>query len=151
MAERFDTDVFVAGGGPAGLAAAIAASQAGLAVTLADVARPPIDKACGEGIMPEGIVALGRLGITPAPGQFFALAGMRFIDSNGAIDARFPRGAGCGVRRTVLHQWLVDRAAEAGVDDFMAEATPEDKLALPSIPTASKALCWMAVGSVADG
>jgi flavin-dependent dehydrogenase len=116
MAERFDTDVFVAGGGPAGLAAAIAARQAGLAVTLADAARPPIDKACGEGIMPEGIAALGRLGITPAPGQFFALAGMRFIDSNGAIDARFPHSAGCGVRRTVLHQLLVDRAAEAGVD-----------------------------------
>ncbi len=83
MAERFDADVFVAGGGPAGLAAAIAARQAGLTVTLADSARPPIDKACGEGIMPEGVAALRRLGITLpppeptsfAPGQFSALAG----------------------------------------------------------------------------
>jgi flavin-dependent dehydrogenase len=139
MAERFDTDVFVAGGGPAGLAAAIAIRQAGLTVTLADAARPPIDKACGEGIMPEGMAALRRLGITPAPGQFFTLAGMRFIDGNGAIDARFPRErqsrtqpgttrvqassgiehdwvSGGGVRRTVLHRWLVERAAEAGVE-----------------------------------
>jgi len=121
MAERFDTDVFVAGGGPAGLAAAIAARQAGLTVILADSARPPIDKACGEGIMPEGVAALRRIGITLpppelAPGQFSALAGMRFIDSNGVIDARFPHSAGCGVRRTVLHQLLVERAAEAGVD-----------------------------------
>lgn len=116
MAARFDTDVFVAGGGPAGLAAAIAIRQAGLTVTLADAARPPIDKACGEGIMPEGMAALRRLGIKPAPGQFFALAGMRFIEGNGAIDARFPQESGCGVRRTVLHQWLVERAAEVGVE-----------------------------------
>src|SRR5204862_8051575 len=51
------TDVFVIGGGPAGLAAAIAARRRGFDVTLADGAVPPIDKACGEGIMPDGIVA----------------------------------------------------------------------------------------------
>jgi menaquinone-9 beta-reductase len=59
-----ETEVFVAGGGPSGLAAAIAARQAGFAVTLADVAHPPIDKACGEGIMPDGLAALAQLGIT---------------------------------------------------------------------------------------
>jgi flavin-dependent dehydrogenase len=129
MAEKFDTDVFVAGGGPAGLAAAIAARQAGLTVALADSARPPIDKACGEGVMPAGVAALRQLGITlpsqPAngsgapgfvPGQFAALRGMRFIECNGAIDAHFPHSTGCGVRRTVLHQLLVDRAAEVGVE-----------------------------------
>ncbi len=76
MAARFDTDVFVAGGGPAGLAAAIATRQAGLTVTLADAARPPIDKACGEGIMPEGMAALRRLGIKPAhPASFLPWPG----------------------------------------------------------------------------
>jgi len=39
---------FVIGGGPAGLAAAIAARQQGLRVLVAEGARPPIDKACGE-------------------------------------------------------------------------------------------------------
>ena len=51
------TDVFVIGGGPAGLAAAIAARRRGLDVTVADCSVPPIDKACGEGIMPDGLAA----------------------------------------------------------------------------------------------
>jgi len=41
------TDVFVVGGGPAGLALAIAARQRGLSVVVADGANPPIDKTCG--------------------------------------------------------------------------------------------------------
>ena len=53
----FDADVFILGGGPAGLAAAIAARRRGLRVILADAERPPIDKACGEGLMPD---SLGR-------------------------------------------------------------------------------------------
>src|ERR1022692_2180287 len=57
------TDLFVIGGGPAGLAAAIAARLKGLNVTLADGARPPIDKACGEGLMPDGLAALRSLGV----------------------------------------------------------------------------------------
>ncbi len=52
------TDVFVVGGGPAGLAAAIAARQKGLQVILADGAEPPIDKPCGEGLLPESLAAL---------------------------------------------------------------------------------------------
>jgi len=56
------TDVFVIGGGPAGLAAAIAARQQGFRVIVADGAKPPIDKACGEALMPDAIAAFTRLG-----------------------------------------------------------------------------------------
>ena len=59
----FDADVFVLGGGPAGLAAAIAMRRTGLRVILADAARPPIDKACGEGLMPDSLAAARELGI----------------------------------------------------------------------------------------
>ena len=58
------TDVFVIGGGPAGLAAAIAASERGFKVTVADGAEPPIDKACGEGLMPDTLSVLRELGIS---------------------------------------------------------------------------------------
>ncbi len=46
-------DALIVGGGPAGLAAAIALRQKGLDVLVADALRPPIDKACGEGLMPD--------------------------------------------------------------------------------------------------
>ena len=57
------TDVFIVGGGPAGLAAAIAARQRGLRVVVADGGHAPIDKACGEGLMPDALAELERLGI----------------------------------------------------------------------------------------
>ncbi len=44
-------DVLVIGGGPVGLAAAIAARRKGFHVILADGCEPPIDKACGEGVL----------------------------------------------------------------------------------------------------
>ena len=55
-------DVFIVGGGPAGLATAIAARRHGLSVIVADGAIPPIDKPCGEGLMPDGVEALHNLG-----------------------------------------------------------------------------------------
>jgi flavin-dependent dehydrogenase len=110
-----ETDVFVAGGGPSGLAAAIAARKGGFTVTLADVSRPPIDKACGEGIMPDGLAALAELGITLPADKTAPFQGIRFVDSNHSVEARFTRGYGLGMRRTVLHQTMVDRAAEVGV------------------------------------
>ena len=58
-----EIDVFVVGGGPAGLAVAIAARNRGFSVTVADIAQPPIDKACAEGIMPDGLTALRKLGV----------------------------------------------------------------------------------------
>jgi len=109
------TDVFIAGGGPSGLAAAIAARRSGFAVTLADVARPPIDKACGEGIMPDGLAALAELGVTLPANKTAPFEGIRFVDSSHSVEGRFAQGWGLGIRRTVLHQTLADRATQVGV------------------------------------
>ncbi len=109
------TDVFVVGGGPAGLAAAIAARLKGFEVVVADGARPPIDKACGEGLMPDAAAALARLGVRASSVESFAFRGIRFIDSSTRAEANFPCASGVGVRRTLLHQILIDRAAEVGV------------------------------------
>src|SRR5215467_3889972 len=114
MAFAPSTDVFVIGGGPAGLAAAIAARRAGLTVTLADSAIPPIDKACGEGIMPDGIAAARSLGISlESAGQRFR--GIRFCGAGTSVEAEFPHGEGLGIRRTDLHRILVLHAEADGV------------------------------------
>jgi menaquinone-9 beta-reductase len=109
------TDIFVTGGGPAGLAAAIAARLKGFDVVVADSAEPPIEKACGEGLMPDSLEALNQLGVTIDPEQSFAFRGIRFIGAGGSVAADFPRGAGIAVRRVRLHQHLIDRAQELGV------------------------------------
>lgn len=113
MVDR--TDIFVIGGGPAGLATAIAARLKGFDVVVADAAQPPIDKACGEGLMPDSIEALSRLGITIDARQSCAFRGIRFIGAGGAVAADFPRKPGVAVRRVRLHQILIDRAEELGV------------------------------------
>ena len=111
------TDVFVIGGGPAGLAAAIAARQQGLSVVVADGARPPIDKACGEGLMPDGLEALAQLGIKAPRADTYPFRGIRFLSSTISADAPFlAGGVGQAIRRTTLHRILTERAAEEGVD-----------------------------------
>jgi len=84
-------------------------------VVVADAARPPIDKACGEGLMPESIRALRALGVAFDPEQSFNFRGVRFVDGAVSVEANFPEASGIGVRRTCLHRLLVDRASEIGV------------------------------------
>jgi flavin-dependent dehydrogenase len=108
--------VLVIGGGPAGLAAAIAARKRGFQVILADGAKPPIDKACGEGLMPGTLAALRELGITLNASDGQPFRGIRFLDESISVEANFSGKCGLGVRRTVLHQKMVERAAECGVN-----------------------------------
>lgn len=112
---QLETDVFIVGGGPAGLAAAIAAREKGFRVVVADCAQPPIEKPCGEGLMPDALTALRRLGVIVPVEHSFPFRGIRFLGSGRSVDATFPSGCGRGVRRTVLHQAMLDRATEAGV------------------------------------
>lgn len=109
------TDVFVVGGGPAGLAFGIAAAQRGLSVTVADCARAPIDKACGEGIMPDGLRALRALGIDLTGLATAPFEGIRFVDTEGETSAHFPQGPGFGMRRSALHTVLTQKAEAQGV------------------------------------
>lgn len=109
-------DVFVIGGGPAGLATAIAARQRGFRVTVADGAQPPIDKTCGEGLMPDSLSALEQLGINFRAQDYHPFLGVRFLAAGLTADAPFPSRCGLGVRRTTLHRLLSERAASVGVD-----------------------------------
>jgi len=108
-------DVFVVGGGPAGLATAIAARRHGLSVMVADGALPPIDKPCGEGLMPDGVEALRQLGVTIPESEAYPFRGIRFVSDGIGAEADFPRGTACGIRRTHLHRIMLDHAAASGV------------------------------------
>lgn len=107
-----ETDVVVVGGGPTGLAAAIAARMTGLEVTLVERSRPPIDKPCGEGIMPDGVAILERLGVELRPAEAVPFTGIEFIQGRLRARGEFPRRPGLGVRRTALHAALLRRAEQ---------------------------------------
>jgi flavin-dependent dehydrogenase len=112
----FNTDVFIIGGGPAGLAAGIAARKKGMRVVIADGNRPPIDKACGEGLMPDSRELAARLGIELPDSIGFKFRGIRFHGAGRSVEADFPGGPGIGIRRTALHEALVQAAVQAGVE-----------------------------------
>ncbi len=110
-----EIDVFVVGGGPAGLAAAIAARRRGFEVIVADGAQPPIEKPCGEGLMPDGRAALEELGVVVPAEDSRPFRGIRFVSGDARVDSSFPEGVGIGVRRRVLHRFMVERAEAVGV------------------------------------
>src|SRR5436305_6405361 len=107
--------VCVVGAGPAGLAAAIALRQTSCKVTAVDCAVPPVDKACGEGLMPDSIAPLGELGIEIPPGVGFPFRGIQFSNRLSSVQADFPNGLARGVRRPLLHTLLIQHAARVGV------------------------------------
>jgi flavin-dependent dehydrogenase len=109
-------DVFVIGGGPAGLAAAICARQKGMTVTVADVGEPPIDKPCAEGLMPDGMEALERMGIAADSLEGCELESARFFNLGTMAEAKFPGRHGRGVRRTKLHETMLAHAEACGVN-----------------------------------
>ena len=113
-------DVLVVGGGPVGLATAIRCALAGLSVAVTEPRAAPVDKACGEGVMPAAVRRLAALGVTP---HGHPLRGIRYLDAAHQADARFRHGDGLGVRRTVLHAALAARGAALGIPVIPARVT----------------------------
>ncbi|ERK69234.1 hypothetical protein N136_04444, partial [Leifsonia aquatica ATCC 14665] len=99
-------DLIVVGAGPVGLACAIEARLDGMDVLVVEPRSGPIDKACGEGLMPGALAALHRIGVDPAGRP---LAGIAYIDRDARVEHRFAERPGRGVRRTVLHAALAER------------------------------------------
>jgi menaquinone-9 beta-reductase len=96
---------------------AIAACQHGFRVIVADGAQPPIDKACGEGLLPDGVAALEKLGIHLPSGDALPFRGIRFLTTELSAEAPFSeRTFGLAVRRTTLHRVMMERAAQLGVE-----------------------------------
>lgn len=108
----YDTDLLVVGAGPAGLATALHARRYGLSVIVTDPRRGPIDKACGEGLMPGGLAELSALNVDPVGMPF---RGIAYLNAHHRAEAPFRDGPGRGVRRTTLHTALTRRADDESV------------------------------------
>jgi len=121
---QYDTDLLIAGGGPAGLASAINARQQGLSVIVAEPRDSPIDKACGEGLMPGGLAELASLGVDPAG---MPLRGIAYLNERRRAEAPFRGGPGRGVRRTTLHAALASRAKEQDTEWISTRITGVDQ------------------------
>lgn len=117
MMATAEFDLAVVGSGPAGAAAALRALQCDpdLRVALLDKAAFPRDKACGDGIGPDGIELLDRLGVGHVLAGYPPIADVCVVAPSGTTAAgRVPR-AGHVVPRAVLdarlHRAAVDRGA----------------------------------------
>ncbi len=116
----YDADLLVVGGGPGGLATALHARRQGLSVIVAEPREGPIDKACGEGLMPGGLAALTSLGVDPAGMPF---RGIAYASEHRRAEALFRTGPGRGVRRTTLHAALEARAKQQDTEWIRTKVT----------------------------
>ncbi|MGO1973571.1 MAG: NAD(P)/FAD-dependent oxidoreductase [Propionibacteriaceae bacterium] len=117
-------DILVVGGGPVGLAAALNAARLGLSVLVCEARAGPIDKACGEGLLPGTLAALHALDVDP-PGH--RLTGIRYVCGETVAEADFRLANGRGVPRTQLHQSLIAAVNRAGVEIITTTALPIDQ------------------------
>ena len=118
MAEHFD--LAIAGGGPAGAAAAWQAVQAGARVVVLDKAEFPRDKPCGDGLTPRAVSFLQKMGLADRVGAFHRVNGAR-IFSPSEWNLSFPRRPGMPdhghvARRSELDALLLDHARTAGAE-----------------------------------
>ncbi|ATB50670.1 NAD(P)/FAD-dependent oxidoreductase [Corallococcus macrosporus] len=112
-------DVAVVGGGPAGMAVAITTALRGLNTVVLERGRAPVDKACGEGLLPPGMAVMERLGVLPLLDDqgSHPFVGIRYVQEDGSTaEGLLPGKGALGVRRVALASALVSRARTVGVE-----------------------------------
>ena len=101
-------DVIMIGGGPARLFAGIACARNELRTLVLEKQTYPIDKACGEGIMPSGVNNFKKLGVAPFlekyPYHLFKV--IRYVSAKVSV----AEGCGWSVQRTKLSAALLECA-----------------------------------------
>ena len=96
------------------MAAAIAACANGARAIVIERCGGPVDKACGEGLMPNAVARLAQMGVVPPAWGTHPFRGIRYIDATSGrrvcAEADFSQGPGLGVRRLALSEALRARA-----------------------------------------
>jgi menaquinone-9 beta-reductase len=106
-------DVVIIGAGPAGCAAALTLTKAGLSVALFDKAIFPRDKTCGDALIPDARHALEKLGLSRRVVELSCPThGMRLISRDGS-DVLIRAHSAC-LPRLKLDGLLLESAIEAG-------------------------------------
>ncbi|RLV55844.1 geranylgeranyl reductase family protein [Aeromicrobium phragmitis] len=112
------TDVLVVGAGPAGSAAAAWTARLGLDTVIADAARFPRDKTCGDGLTPRAIAELDRLGLGDWVRGHTVNRGLRAAGFGQELLLPWPGGSlpdhGSAVPRTELDDRIFRTALTAG-------------------------------------
>jgi menaquinone-9 beta-reductase len=118
MRVEFTADVAIAGGGPAGSAAAITLCRSGRQVVLIDKATFPRDKCCGDGLTTAALRRLEHLGLDPRTVRSWeAVEAATVVATDGyRLDLPLPAGAqfAASARRADLDSELVRLARRAG-------------------------------------
>ncbi len=162
-------DAVIVGAGPAGLAASIVLARNGLHVLVCDQHRLPIDKPCGEGLLPPGLRHLQALGVMSFldPAETYPFQGIRIRTSSGrTAEAPFLEGPGLGIRRVSLSlalgqaalQWRnleileapvrgVSRAAE-GMEVHLRDRTVKTRLVIGADGLNSQVRRWAGLEGV---
>ena len=110
MLENF-YDVIIIGGGPAGIFSGIVCARNNLNTLILEKQSYPIDKSCGEGIMPIGVDYLRELGVSDILEKYpySHLDGIRYISRKGRrVEAYFTEGFGLGIQRKNLSSALLE-------------------------------------------
>ena len=115
------TDILIVGAGPAGAAAAIEASRAGLDVVAVDKATFPRSKCCGDGLTTSALRHLEELGFDPTGVPSWTVVDDVVISSPGGRVRTYPLPRTGGVlaavaRRSELDHQLVKLARSSGVE-----------------------------------
>jgi geranylgeranyl reductase family protein len=127
--SRLRYDVVVVGAGPGGTAAAITLARAGFEVLLADKARFPRDKCCGDGLTTNALRLIDQLGADPTSAPSWQEVRDVFVRSPSGRVARLPLGSslslpalshregcyGAVCRREELDASLLEAARRRGV------------------------------------
>ena len=119
--HKYDCDVLIAGGGPAGSSLAYHLSKKGLKIIVAEAARFPRDKICGDGVSPIALAELNAMGIKKwkkfSQANEISKVGLFIKNDKVFINLSKPENLPFHARiipRIELDNWIYETAKKAG-------------------------------------